>query len=224
MNSKTAMLLAAGRGERMGKLTQHTPKPLLKCKGKTLIERHLENLSSAGFTDVVINISYLSSQIEDFVGNGSNWNLNVHFSKEDPVLETAGGIKKALPLIKSDLFPVINADIFTEFNYANILNIKLPDSINAYLYLTDNPEHNPKGDFYLNKLGFLELKKNEAKTFSGIAIYRKIFFDEISANTFLKLAPFLNKAIEKKLITGGLLNSRWVDVGTPERLNSLNEL
>ena len=224
MNFKTAMLLAAGRGHRMGKLTQYTPKPLLRCKGKTLIERHLENLSSAGFTDVVINISYLSSQIEDFVGNGSNWNLNVHFSKEDPVLETAGGIKKALPLIKSDLFPVINADIFTEFNYANILNIKLPDCINAYLYLTDNPEHNPKGDFYLNKLGFLELKKNEAKTFSGIAIYRKIFFDEISANTFLKLAPFLNKAIEKKLITGGLLNSRWVDVGTPERLNSLNEL
>ena len=224
MNSKTAMLLAAGRGERMGKLTQHTPKPLLKCKGKTLIERHLENLSSSGFTDVVINISYLSSQIEDFVGNGSNWNLNVHFSKEDPVLETAGGIKKALPLIKSDLFPVINAVIFTEFNYANILNIKLPDSINAYLYLTDNPEHNPKGDFYLNKLGFLELKKNEAKTFSGIAIYRKIFFDEISANTYLKLAPFLKKAVEKKLISGDLLNSKWVDVGTPERLNSLNEL
>jgi MurNAc alpha-1-phosphate uridylyltransferase len=106
----------------------------LKCKGKTLIERHLENLSSAGFTDVVINVSYLSSQIENFVGNGSNWNLNVHFSKEDPVLETAGGIKKALPLIKSDLFPVINADIFTEFNYANILNVKLPDYINAHLF------------------------------------------------------------------------------------------
>ena len=108
--------------------------------------------------------------------------------------------------------------------YGNILNVKLPDNINAHLYLTDNPEHNPKGDFYLNKLSILELKKSEALTFCGIAIYRKIFFDEISANTFLKLAPFLNKAIEKKLITGGLLNSRWVDVGTPERLNSLNEL
>jgi MurNAc alpha-1-phosphate uridylyltransferase len=224
MNSRTAMLLAAGRGERMGKLTQHTPKPLLKFKGKTLIERHLENLSSAGFTDVVINVSYLSSQIEDFVGNGSNWNLNVLFSNEDPVLETAGGIKKALPLIKSELFAVINADIFTEFNYANIYNVKISDHVNAHLYLIDNPAHNPNGDFYLNKFGFLELKKSEAKTFSGIAIYRKIFFDEISANTYLKLAPFLYKAIEKKLISGELLNSKWADIGTPERLNSLNEL
>ena len=224
MNSKIAMLLAAGRGERMGKLTQHTPKPLLKFKGKTLIERHLENLSSAGFTDVVINVSYLSSQIEDFVGNGSNWNLNVLFSNEDPVLETAGGIKKALPLIKSELFAVINTDIFTEFNYANICNVKISDHVNAHLYLTDNPAHNPNGDFYLNKFGFLELKKSEAKTFSGIAIYRKIFFDEISANTYLKLAPFLYKAIEKKLISGELLNSKWADIGTPERLNSLNEL
>ena len=224
MNSRTAMLLAAGRGERMGKLTQHTPKPLLKFKGKTLIERHLENLSSAGFTDVVINVSYLSSQIEDFVGNGSNWNLNVLFSNEDPVLETAGGIKKALPLIKSELFAVINADIFTEFNYANIYNVKILDHVNAHLYLTDNPAHNPNGDFYLNKFGFLELKKSEAKTFSGIGIYRKIFFDEISANTYLKLAPFLYKAIEKKLISGDLLNSKWVDIGTPERLNSLNHL
>lgn len=224
MNSRTAMLLAAGRGERMGKLTQHTPKPLLKFKGKTLIERHLENLSSAGFTDVVINVSYLSSQIEDFVGNGSNWNLNVLFSNEDPVLETAGGIKKALPLIKSELFAVINADIFTEFNYANIYNVKILDHVNAHLYLTDNPAHNLNGDFYLNKFGFLELKKSGAKTFSGIAIYRKIFFDEISANTYFKLAPFLYKAIEKKLISGDLLNSKWADIGTPERLNSLNEL
>tara|TARA_B100000035_G_scaffold210907_2_gene180610 strand:+ start:4629 stop:5303 length:675 start_codon:yes stop_codon:yes gene_type:complete len=224
MNSKTAMLLAAGKGERMGMLTQQTPKPLLKCRGKTLIERHLENLSIAGFTDVVINVSYLSSQIVNFVGNGSNWNLNVLFSKEDQVLETAGGIKKALTLIKSDTFAVINADIFTEFNYANIFNFKLSDNINAHLYLTDNPSHNPKGDFYLNKSGFLELKKSEAKTFSGIAVYRKIFFDEIAANTYLKLAPFLNEAIEKRLISGSLLNSKWFDVGTPERLNSLNEL
>ena len=92
MTIRTAMILAAGRGERMGQLTKNTPKPLLNFKGKTLLERHLENLSDAGFVDVVINISYLSSQIEDFVGNGSNWNLNVSFSKENPVLETAGGI------------------------------------------------------------------------------------------------------------------------------------
>lgn len=224
MNFKTAMILAAGRGERMGSLTQQTPKPLLKCKGKTLIERHLENLSAAGFTDVVINVSYLSAQIENFVGNGSNWNINVVFSNEDPVLETAGGIKKALPLIKSEIFAVINADIFTEFNYANILNVKLPIHIDAHLFLTDNPDHNPLGDFVLNNSGILELKKNGAKTFSGIAIYKKNFFDEISVNSYQKLAPLLNKAIKKNIISGTLLNSKWVDVGTPERLNSLNEL
>ena len=224
MTIRTAMILAAGRGERMGQLTKNTPKPLLNFKGKTLLERHLENLSDAGFVDVVINISYLSSQIEDFVGNGSNWNLNVFFSKENPVLETAGGIKKAIPLIKSEDFIVINADIYTDFNYARLLKVKLPEHINAHLFLTDNPKHNSKGDFFLNKDGFLEINKTRAKTFSGIAIYKKLFFAGITPNKYLKLTPFLNKAANNKLLTGEVLNSIWLDVGTPERLNSRNEL
>ena len=224
MTTRTAMILAAGRGERMGWLTENKPKPLLKCRGKTLIERHLEGLSNAGFSDVIINTSYLSSQIEDYVGDGLKWNLKVLFSKENPILETAGGIKKAIPLINSDVFAVINADIFTEFDYKRLLKAEFPKHIYGYLFLTDNPEHNPSGDFTLNKNGFLQTRTAEARTFSGIAIYRKAFFSEVTPNTYLKLAPFLNEAIKKNLIKGEFLNSIWTDVGTPERLNSLNEL
>ena len=110
------MILSAGRGERMGQLTQNKPKPLLKCRKKTLLEWHLEKLSDAGFTDVIINVSYLASQIEDYVGDGAKWNINITISREDPILETAGGIKKALSLINPQIFVVINADIFTEFD------------------------------------------------------------------------------------------------------------
>ncbi len=224
MTIKTAMILSAGRGERMGQLTQNKPKPLLKCRKKTLLEWHLEKLSDAGFTDVIINVSYLASQIEDYVGDGAKWNINITISREDPILETAGGIKKALSLINPQIFVVINADIFTEFDYKKLVEAELLKDIDAHLYLTENPTHNRDGDFTLNKEGFLRARTSQAKTFTGIGVYKKLFFDEVPINSYAKLAPLINRGIKKNIITGELLNSFWTDVGTPERLNSLNEL
>lgn len=222
---RTAMILAAGRGERMGELTKNTPKPLLMHKGKTLLERHLENLAAAGFSDVVINTSYLSSKIRDYVGKGSNWNLRVSFSEEETVLETAGGIRKALHLIGSDPFVVINADIYTQFDYSALLSLRLQDNVDAHLFLTENPEHNIDGDFSLmsNHLVSNE-KKINAKTFTGIAIYKKNFFQNMELGKHLKLAPYLIDAIRKRRVSGQRLNAIWMDIGTPERLKCLDQL
>ena len=217
-----AMILAAGRGERMGNLTQNCPKPLLKVRGKCLIDWHLIKLCEAGFQDVVINVAYLSKQIIDFVGDGSNWGLNISISEEIEALETAGGIKKAIKHLGSEPFVVINADIFSDYNYKNLKNRSLENKKMGHLVLVNNPEHNPKGDFGIMDDGILTMNSESSLTFSGIAIYDPKFFSELVEGNKIKLAPILEIAINKKCIQGELFDGLWSDIGTPERLNMIN--
>ena len=218
-----AMILAAGRGLRMGILTKDLPKPLLILRGRPLIEWHLKKLSNAGFKEVVINISYLPKKIKEFVGNGSKWGLHVTYSEENPVLETGGGIKKALPLLGPDTFLVINADIYSNFDYKKIQTIFLKKGVDAYLILVKNPEHNLKGDFGLSGSYDLLLNIIPLYTFSGIAIYHPRFFSKLEVGKKMQLHPLLKNAISQKLIKGELFEGVWSDVGTPLRLNNLNK-
>tara|TARA_B100001564_G_C20647935_1_gene675360 strand:+ start:1162 stop:1830 length:669 start_codon:yes stop_codon:yes gene_type:complete len=217
------MILAAGRGLRMGSLTKDIPKPLIQVKGKPLIEWHLEKLANAGFKDIVINICYLPEMIKEFVGNGSRWELNVIYSEENPILETAGGIKNALPLLSYEPFAVINADIFSNFNYKKLKSISLENSVDGYLVLVKNPEHNEIGDFGLLGNNFLALDTNILYTFSGIAIYHSRFFDRIELGKKMQLSPLLNSSISQSLIKGELFEGIWSDIGTPERLRAIND-
>ena len=216
------MILAAGRGERMGNLTQNCPKPLLKVKGRCLIDWHLIKLCEAGFKDVVINVAYLSKEIMEFVGDGSKWGLNISISEEEQALETAGGIKKAIKYLGDEAFVVINADIFSDYNYKNLKNRSLQKKSIGHLVLVNNPEHNPKGDFGIMDDGILTMNSERSLTFSGIAIYDPKFFSELAEGNKIKLAPILEIAINKKCIQGELFDGLWSDVGTPERLNMIN--
>ncbi|MDC1101040.1 nucleotidyltransferase family protein [Methylophilaceae bacterium] len=216
------MILAAGRGERMGNLTQNCPKPLLKVKGRCLIDWHLIKLRDAGFKDVVINVAYLSKEIIEFVGDGSKWGLNIYISEEEQALETAGGIKQAIKHLGDEPFAVINADIFSDYNYKNIKNRSLENKRIGHLVLVNNPEHNLKGDFGIMDDGILTMNSERPLTFSGIAIYDPKFFSELTEGNKIKLAPILETAINNKYIQGELFEGLWSDVGTPERLNIIN--
>ena len=216
------MILAAGRGERMGNLTQNCPKPLLKVKGRCLIDWHLIKLCEAGFKDIVINVAYLSKEIIEFVGDGSKWGLNISISEEEQALETAGGIKKAIKYLGDEPFVVINADIFSDYNYENLKARSLQNNSMGHLVLVNNPEHNLKGDFGIMDNGILTMNSERSLTFSGIAIYDPKFFSELAEGNKIKLAPILEIAINKKCIQGELFEGLWSDVGTPERLNMIN--
>jgi N-acetyl-alpha-D-muramate 1-phosphate uridylyltransferase len=216
------MILAAGRGERMGNLTQNCPKPLLKVRGRCLIDWHLIKLYDAGFKDVVINVAYLSKEIIEFVGDGSKWRLNISISEEEQALETAGGIKQAIKYLGDEPFAVINADIFSDYNYKNLKNRSLQKKSMGHLVLVNNPEHNLKGDFGIMDDGILTMNSERPLTFSGIAIYDPKFFSELAEGNKIKLAPILEIAINKKCIQGELFDGLWSDVGTPERLNIIN--
>ncbi len=217
------MILAAGRGERMGDITTNNPKPLIRVRGKPLIEWHLEKLSATGFKNIVINVCYLPDIIKEFVGDGSRWQLNVNYSEENPVLETAGGIKNALPLLGDEPFVVINADIFSNFDYAKLRLINLNNSSDGYLILVGNPEHNQAGDFGLLENNCLVLNSEILYTFSGIAVYHPRFFNEIEAGVKMQLLPLLNSSISNSLIKGELFKGIWSDIGTPERLEIVNK-
>ena len=216
------MILAAGRGERMGNLTQNCPKPLLKVKGRSLIDWHLIKLSEAGFKDVVINVAYLSKEIIEFVGDGSKWGLNISISEEEHALETAGGIKKAMRYLGDEAFAVINADIFSDYNYENLKARSLQNNSMGHLVLVNNPAHNLKGDFGIMDDGVLTMNSEKSLTFSGIAIYDPKFFSELAEGDKIKLAPMLEIAINKKCIQGELFEGLWSDVGTSERLKMIN--
>lgn len=218
------MILAAGRGERMGNLTRDLPKPLIRAKGKPLIEWHLEKLSNSGFKDIVINVSYLPEMIKDFVGDGSRWQLNVTYSEENPILETAGGIKNALSLLGKEPFSVINSDIFSNFNYAKLKLISLNNSSDGHLVLVKNPEHNQTGDFGLLENDCLALNVNALYTFSGIAVYHPRFFDEMETGVKIQLLPLLKSSISNSLIKGELFEGIWSDIGTLERLEAINKI
>ena len=210
-----AMILAAGLGSRMRPLTNHTPKPLLEVGGKPLIVWHIERLRDAGFTQIVINVAYLGQQIIDYLGDGSTFGVEIEFSDEqnEGALETAGGIVKALPLL-SDTFLVVNGDVWTDCPFDS--SYRLEEGCLAKLILVKNPEHNLEGDFHLTNT-------QEKYTFSGIGYYSKEMFEALEYGK-QPLAPLLFKSIEANRLITELHEGRWYDIGTPERLMSLDNL
>lgn len=218
------MILAAGRGERMRPLTDRTPKPLLPAGGKPLIEWHLEKLSAAGFEAIVINHAHLGGQIEAAIGDGRRWGLRIRYSPESEALETGGGIRNALPLIEVGVFAVINADIYTDFDYRHLAQavgrMGTGDAL-AHLVLVDNPAHHPSGDFRLE--GRLVRAGGQPRlTFSGIGVYRSRLFDGVAAGARRRLAPLLREHMAVDRITGEHFRGLWTDVGTPARLAELD--
>lgn len=213
-----AMILAAGRGERMRPLTDRTPKPLLPVAGKPLIEHLITSLARAGFQDLVVNYAHLGEQIVERLGDGSRLGVRIRYSPEsNGGLETGGGIFHALPLLDSDPFLVVNGDIYTDYPFDRIPRII---SSLAYLILVSNPHHNPGGDFYLED-GRVMDEGPEKLTFSGIGVYRPALFSGCTPGRF-PLAPLLRKAMRQGAVTGEHYCGTWNDVGTPERLMELN--
>jgi MurNAc alpha-1-phosphate uridylyltransferase len=222
----TAMILAAGRGERMRPLTDHTPKPLLEAGGKALIVWHIERLARAGFSRIVVNHAHLGAQIEAALGDGARWGVEMRYSAEASALETAGGIATALPLIDDAVFPVVNGDVYSDFDYARLRTacaaLGASDDL-AHLILIDNPAHHPAGDFSLVGKRVCLPPDAPRLTFAGLGVYRRRFFDSIAPNTRAALAPLLRDAIADNRVSGEHFPGRWVDVGTPERLRQLDE-
>ncbi len=216
-----AMILAAGRGERMRPLTDHTPKPLLPVAGRTLIEHTILQLIAAGFNDIIINHAHLGQQIEDHLGDGQRYGASICYSPEGTQgLETAGGIINALPLLGDDVFLVVNGDIATDFPFAELKNQAVDL---AHLVLVDNPEHHPQGDFGLDNTGKVLENCTEKLTFSGIGLYRPELFSNIPAGSS-KLGPLLRQAMANQRVSGQKFAGFWMDIGTPERLQDLNFL
>lgn len=231
------MILAAGRGERMRPLTDHTPKPLLAVAGKPLIVWHIERLVAAGLRELVINHAHLGQQIVEALGDGSRFGARIAYSAENPALETAGGIAYALPLLGEAPFAVINGDIYCDYDLSQIPSrtaalTKAGDM--AHLVLINNPEHNLKGDFGLahnrvtplppchSPLSTLHSPLPTSYTFSGIGIYQPQLFKHIPHGTAAPLAPLLRAEIAANKVSGEHYNGRWIDVGTPERLQQLD--
>lgn len=212
-----AMILAAGRGERMRPLTDETPKPLLPVGGRPLIEHHLLALAQAGIGEVVINHAHLGERIEAALGDGSSYGLSIQYSPEGTALDTAGGIKHALPLLGDAPFIVVNGDVWTDYPFHRLP--ARPAGL-AHLVLVDNPEANPEGDFVLEGTHVRD-GHGPRLTFSGIGVYHPALFDETPAGAF-PLAPLLRRAMVAMAVTGEHYSGRWVDVGTPERLQALD--
>jgi MurNAc alpha-1-phosphate uridylyltransferase len=213
-----AMILAAGRGERLRPITDKTPKALVDVRGRSLLERHLDRLPDAGVHTVVINLGWLGDQIVSRVGGGQAYGVDVIYSPEgENILETGGGIHRALPLLGDDPFLVINADILTDMP---LPPADLDDGDLGHLVLVPTPPHKPQGDFDLQGDRVVDTDR-AALTFSGVAIYRPEFFDGCVAGRF-PLAPMLKKAARDGALKGSLYEGVWEDVGTPGRLSRLN--
>ena len=215
----TAMLLAAGKGERMRPLTLTTPKPLLRVLGKPLIEHHIERLATAGFRRLVINVSWLGEQIIDACGDGSRWGVAICYSREAEPLETAGGIVQALPLLGDSVFAVVNADVYTDYPLALLREQQLPRA-EARLVLVTNPPHHPAGDFSLADGRVIE-RRAQTLTYAGIGLYDAAFFADCTPGK-RPLLPLLQRAISERRLFGESYTGNWTDVGTPERLDALN--
>lgn len=213
------MILAAGRGERMRPLTDHTPKPLLKVAGKPLIVWHIERLVLAGIHDLVINHAHLGQQIENVLGDGSPWGARIRYSREGEgrALDTGGGIFRALPLLGGAPFLVVNADVWCDLDPRQ-LNLGADDLVQ--LVMVDNPPQHPAGDFHLAG-GRLSAAAEPRLTYSGIGVYRPELFDGCSAGAF-PLAPLLRSAMTAGRAGGEHYRGRWTDVGTPQRLAELD--
>jgi len=217
---RKAMILAAGRGERMRPLTDTTPKPLLKVGGKPIIHYHLESLARSGIHRLVINHSYLGADIEEHLGDGSRWGLSIQYSPE-PVaaLETGGGIHNALGLLGDGPFLVINGDVWTDYDLSQT---GCPAGQLAHLILVDNPAHNPEGDFSLQN-GIVSSDPGDLLTFSGLGVYRAGLFSDCEGGAF-PLAPLLRTAAANGKVSGEQFHGRWIDVGTPQRLKELDDM
>lgn len=214
------MILAAGRGERMRPLTDHTPKPLLEAGGKSLIGYHLESLRRGGFNRVVINLAHLGDQIRSALGDGSRWGLSLTYSQEpEGALDTGGGIRRALPLLGDAPFLVVNADIWTDFPL--IQGFPQGDAL-AHLVLVSNPPYHDQGDFALNG-NRVSSDGSPRFTFSGIGYYRPELFSGIPEERFA-LAPLLRRAMDRSAVSGERYCGPWVDVGTPARLREVDRL
>jgi MurNAc alpha-1-phosphate uridylyltransferase len=215
-----AMILAAGRGERMRPLTDATPKPLLEVGGRALIEHHVRSLAGAGIRDLVINLAWRGAQIREFLGDGTKYGVSIAYSDEGAeALETGGGIHHALPLLGQDPFWLVNGDVYCEFDYPER---RLADGGLGHLLLVPNPEHNSSGDFGLD--GELVVPTaTETWTYSGIALLEPRLFADATPGKF-PLAPLLVDAMANKGISGEIYRGRWVDVGTPERFHELNRV
>lgn len=219
-----AMILAAGRGERMRPLTDHTPKPLLQVGGKPLIVWHIERLAQAGFCQIVINHAHLGKQIEQALGNGAQWNVSIEYSPEENALETAGGVANALPLLGNSAFCVVNGDVFTDYDFAQLAttaNAVMTGNALAHLVLVGNPPQHPKGDFSMDN-GQLINAGDPMYTFSGIGVYRAELFCQIKRGDSAKLAPLLREAIAQSKATAEYYKGVWHDIGTPQRLTELD--
>ena len=226
-----ALIFAAGLGERMRPLTDHTPKPLLAVGGKPLIAWHLEKLAALGVGEVVVNTSWLADRFPEVLGDGSQWGLKLHYSHEgETPLETGGGMHHALPLLGEAPFIAVNGDIWTDFDFAGLPS---EPTGSAHLVLVDNPLHNPNGDFALTDAGHVHSSGAAMLTFSGIGVYRPALLENWRAvighsagsgatPPRFKLAPLLRSAMARGNVSGSRHAGRWTDVGTPERLDALD--
>lgn len=215
-----AMILAAGKGERMRPLTLHTPKPLLKVAGKSLIEHQINRLAVAGVRELVINHAWLGEQIEAALGSGERYGVRIAYSPESTPLETGGGIYQALPLLGEQPFILVNGDVWTSYDYTQLTDKALSGL--AHLVLVDNPEHHTQGDFSIVD-GRVAMEGDVKYTYSGIAVIDPRLFNGCKPGAF-KLAPLLREAMSKGLVSGELFSGNWVDVGTPERLQHAEQL
>jgi MurNAc alpha-1-phosphate uridylyltransferase len=214
-----AMVLAAGRGERMRPLTDTVPKPLLQVRGRALIDRHIESLVRAGLRELVINLSWLGEQVRAHVGDGSRYGATVSYTEEGyPPLETGGGIHRALPLLGPDAFWVVNGDVFCDYPLAVR---QLPTGVLAHLVLVPNPPHHPQGDFGLAGERVTD-ESSPRFTFAGLSVLHPVLFDGCTAGRF-PLAPLLRAAIARNGVTGELYTGTWSDVGTPQRLAAMQD-
>ena len=218
-----AMILAAGRGERMRPLTDHIPKPLLPVAGMPLIAWQVRKLVKAGISEIVINVSHLGAMIEAALGDGAQYGARLAYSHESEALETAGGIAYALPLLSGEPFLVVNADVFSDFDYARLAAAAASLSragILAHLVLVDNPPHHPAGDFCLSQR-LIAAEGGPRLTFSGIGLYHPALFATLARGAKFQLAALLRGPIAHGRVSGEHYPGQWFDVGTPERLAAL---
>lgn len=221
-----AMILAAGRGERMRPLTNTLPKPLLPVGGKPLIVWHIERLAKAGLREIVINHAWLGHKIPQTLGDGSAFGVHLYYSaEEEGGLETAGGIANALPLLGTEPFLVINGDIWCDWDPTQAWALRdtlYKESKKAWLLMVKNPAHHLEGDFHLDSTGLLYSEGVPKLTFAGIGIYHPELFAGIAPKSFVKLAPILRQAMQKQQVVGTYYDGQWTDVGTPARLYALD--
>ena len=214
-----AMILAAGRGERLRPLTDRMPKPLVPAGGKPLIAWHLERLAAAGIREAVINVSHLGEQIVERLGDGAAWGLKIGWSREAEPLETAGGMALARELLGPDPFLVVNGDVYCEVDFARLAATALGERL-AHLVLVPNPAHHPRGDFTL-EAGWVGNAAAARYTYAGIAVIAPALFAGVAAGAKAQLAPLLRAAADAKRVSGELFGGTWQDVGTLERLAAL---